>query len=105
MCVLNENWGWLSTMMPNRTAAWGKCCDRKTDKLLFKFLDHPKTLMLIIGQHSNISHPKILTLPRGLPLTWIHTDRMMWDAMVDVMQNVKKNKLLFASASSWGKRK
>ena len=72
MCVLNENWGWLSTMFPNRTAAWGKCCD-KNDKLhknLHDFLNHDKTLMLVIGQHSNISHPKILTVPRGIPLTW-----------------------------------
>jgi hypothetical protein len=72
MCALNENWGFLSTMFPNRTAGWGKCCD-KTDfkhKDLYDFLDHKKTLMLVIGQHSNISHPKILTIPRGIPLTW-----------------------------------
>ena len=72
MCVLNENWGWLSTMFPNRTAAWGKCCDKddKLHKNLHDFLNHDKTLMLVIGQHSNISHPKILTVPRGIPLTW-----------------------------------
>lgn len=72
VCVLNENWGWLATNFPNRTAGWGKCCD-KTDKMhknLYDFLDHEKTLMLVIGQHSNISHPKILTYPRGIPLTW-----------------------------------
>ena len=72
VCVLNENWGWLSSNFPNRTAGWGKCCDRndKLHKNLYDFLDHEKTLMLVIGQHSNISHPKILTYPRGIPLTW-----------------------------------
>jgi hypothetical protein len=65
MCQGNENWGFLSTMFPNRTAGWGRCCDRPQDRLLHEFLDHPKTLMLIINQHHNMTHPKILTLPRG----------------------------------------
>lgn len=78
LCVLNENWGWLSTMFPNRTAGWGKCCD-KADPLhknLHDFLDNEKTLMLVVGQHSNISHPKLLTYPRGIPLTWYVTITM-----------------------------
>ena len=72
MCVLNENWGFLSTMFPNRTAGWGKCCDKRDamHKNLYDFLDHKKTLMLVVGQHHNISHPKVITVPRGLPLTW-----------------------------------
>jgi hypothetical protein len=72
MCALNENWGFLSTMFPNRTAGWGKCCEKTNfaHKDLYDFLDHKKTLMLVVGQHSNISHPKILTIPRGVPLTW-----------------------------------
>ena len=95
---------WLATMYPNRTAKWGRCCDQPKHKLLHEFLDHPKTLMVVIGQHSNISHPKVLTIPRGLPLNWRHTEQMVWDSLRTVQHTVKKNKLLFASASSWGPR-
>lgn len=65
VCALNENWGLLSTMFPNRTAAWGQCCEPAKERLLYEFLDHPKTLMLITNQHHNMSHPKLLTIPRG----------------------------------------
>ena len=91
-------------MYPNRTAKWGRCCDQPKHKLLHEFLDHPKTLMVVIGQHSNISHPKVLTIPRGLPLNWRHTEQMVWDSLRTVQHTVKKTKLLFASASSWGPR-
>ena len=137
-CV--QNWGWLATMYPNRTAKWGRCCDQPKHRLLHKFLDHPKTLMLVVsahpavapepspspstpvqplspnitalppptreqvGQHTNLSHPKVITIPRGLPLTWRHTEQMVWDAQRLVQRSVKKTKLLFASASSWGPR-
>jgi hypothetical protein len=105
MVALNENWGWLASWFPNRTAAWGRCCDQPKHSLLHKFLDHPKTLMLVVGQHSNISHPKILTLPRGLPLTSRHTEQLVWDIQRNVLkQQMKKSKLLMAAASSWGPR-
>lgn len=104
ICSLNENWGIFSTMFPNRTAAWGQCCNREKDKIIYEFLNHDKTLMMVINQHSNISHPKLVTLPRGLPLTWEHTETMVWDSMRSTLKNVKKNKLLMAAASSWGKR-
>ena len=59
ICSLNENWGILSSYFPNRTAAWGNCCYRKKDELTHEFLNHEKTIMMIINQHSNISHPKV----------------------------------------------
>ena len=104
MCALNENWGVLSTNFPNRTAGWGACCNKPSDKKLHEFLAHDKTLMFIINQHSNLSHPKLLTLPRGLPMQWEHTARVVWDTQRDILKNVKKQKLLFAASSSWGKR-
>eukprot|EP00606_Chrysophyceae_sp_TOSAG23-5_P001185 GSChrysophyteH2.ASY1.ANO1.1124.1 assembled CDS len=104
MCSLNENWGVLSTNFPNRTAGWGACCNKPSDHTLHKFLAHDKTLMFVINQHSNISHPKLLTLPRGLPTQWEHTGRVIWDTQRYVLQNLKKQKLLFAASSSWGKR-
>jgi hypothetical protein len=104
MCSLNENWGPISTNFPNRTAGWGACCNKKNQRVIHEFLNHEKTLMLIINQHSNLSHPKILTLPRGLPLTWEHTSKVVWDSQRYNLNHVKKEKLLFAAASSWGKR-
>jgi hypothetical protein len=104
MCSLNENWGVLSTNFPNRTAGWGACCNQKKDYNLHQFLNHKKTLMFIINQHSNISHPKLLTLPRGLPTQWEHTARVVFDTQHEVLRNHKKQKLLFAASSSWGKR-
>ena len=104
ICALNENWGLLSTMFPNRTAAWGQCCDPAKEKQLYDFLAHDKTLLLITNQHNNISHPKLLTIPRGIPLTWQHTAKLMWDTQRKVLSEVKKTKLLFAASSNWGAR-
>lgn len=64
VCSLNENWGFLSTRFPNRTAGWGQCCQRPQDKIVYDFLNHDKTLMLATNQHTNVSHPKLLILPR-----------------------------------------
>ncbi len=104
VCSLNENWGFLSTMFPNRTAGWGRCCDQPQDKILYDFLDHDKTLMLVSNQHTNVSHPKLLILPRGIPLTWGNTRILVWDSQRLVLKKHKKNKLLFAAASKWGPR-
>lgn len=103
MCALNENWGLLSTNFPNRTAGWGACCNKPSQRNVWEFLNHDKTLMLIINQHSNISHPKLLTIPRGLPLTWEHTNKVVWDSQRHIATTFKKKKLLFAASSSWGK--
>ena len=65
---LNENWGFLSSSFPGRTSAWGRV-DFEKYPALKSFLDDPRLLLLAIGQHNNISHPKVLMLPRGLPDT------------------------------------
>jgi hypothetical protein len=104
ICTLNENWGMLSTMFPNRTAGWGRCCDQPKDKIVHDFLNHPKTLMLVTNQHVNLSHPKLLIMPRGIPLTWGFTRMMIWDAQRNVLKHQRKQKLLFAAASNWGPR-
>jgi hypothetical protein len=104
ICTLNENWGMLSTMFPNRTAGWGRCCDQPKDKIVHDFLNHPKTLMLVTNQHVNLSHPKLLIMPRGIPLTWGFTRMIIWDSQRNVLKHQRKQKLLFAAASSWGPR-
>lgn len=104
VCSLNENWGWVSTNFPNRTAGWGNCCNLPRDKDVHDFLNHPKTLMLVTNQHHNVSHPKHIVLPRGVPVGWGSTRVVLFDAMYNAVNNLKKEKLLFATGSSWGKR-
>jgi hypothetical protein len=104
LCEGNENWGMLSTMFPNRTAGWGACCSTPKDKYLMDFLNHDMTLALLVNQHHNLTHPKVLTLPRGLPLTWAYTEKMVWDVQRYILQYIKKERLLFSSSSSYGKR-
>jgi len=105
---LNENWGFLSSSFPGRTSAWGRV-DFEKFPALQSFLDDPRLLLLAIGQHSNISHPKVLMLPRGLPDTGgfsNHAARMMYDTMrLTLEKNVTKTKLLFTVSSSFGNRK
>jgi hypothetical protein len=105
---LNENWGFLSSSFPGRTSAWGRV-DFEKFPALQSFLDDPRLLLLAIGQHSNISHPKVLMLPRGLPDTGgfsNHAARMMYDTMrLTWEKNVTKTKLLFTVSSSFGNRK
>jgi hypothetical protein len=105
ICALNENWGFISTNFPNRTAGWGRCCDSPHDTIVYDFLNHPKTLMLVSNQHTNVSHPKLLILPRGIPITWGWTRVIMWDTMRNLVKDgVKKDMLLFATGSKWGPR-
>ena len=74
---LNENWGFLSSSFPGRTSAWGRV-DFEKYPALKSFLDDPRLLLLAIGQHSNISHPKVLMLPRGLPDTAGFSNHAGW---------------------------
>lgn len=61
----NENYGLLSTLLPNRTANWGICCSQEEYATLMDILNHNKTLLFLTNQHNNITHPKLLTMPRG----------------------------------------
>lgn len=81
--MLNENWGLLSCAFPGRTAGWGRC---KDFPLLQELLEDKNLVMLVVNQHHNSSHPKILTWPRGIPLHWKHSDRLMWKAMRGILQ-------------------
>lgn len=105
MCSLNENWGFFSSAFPNRTMQWGRYPKNKEQrKTLTTFLDSDKTVMMVINQHSNFSHPKLLVLPRGIPLTWGYTNKIVWDSMHFVVANEVKTVLLSSMASDWGPR-
>jgi hypothetical protein len=103
MSLVNENWGLLSTSFPNRTVQWGESLFAEQPRLLSAFLDDNRTLMLVTNQHSNISHPKILTVPRGLPLGEMeNSGRLVWDAMRGCRDDATKKTLLVAMSGEWG---
>jgi hypothetical protein len=105
----NENWGWLSTYFLNRTINWkhtfqsGKDIYRgqagQTDELR-AFLDDPNLIMLVVNQHHNISHHKIISVPIG-----VTDSRATWWAMNNVLHKEKpKSELLNSITSSWAAR-
>jgi hypothetical protein len=98
--IFNENWGLLSTLVPNRTTDWGRCCFPKEYERMDRLLDHPKLLMLLINQHSNYTHRKLLTVPRGLPIHEDNGRQLIWDSM-RVMSKEKKDELFFTASSNW----
>jgi hypothetical protein len=99
------DWGLLSTQFPQRTANWGKCCTVEETSAIYEFLDHNMTLMLVVNQHHNFSHPKIVTLPRGLPAQAEHSNRLIWDTMRAVLrENILKSGLVTVPGSSSGYR-
>jgi hypothetical protein len=60
---MNENWGWLSTHMLNRTCTWsfGFGADLRYVKespldQIKPFLDNPNLVMLLVNQHHNVKH-------------------------------------------------
>jgi hypothetical protein len=60
--------------------------------LLFNFWN----VLLVINQHSNFSHPKLITIPRGLPIK--NVKDVIWKTMINISIK-QKTKLLFSSAS------
>ena len=99
----NENWGILSTEFPNRTANWGSCCIGEEERLN-TLLNHPKLLLFLVTQHHNITHPKLLTLPRGMALNWENKRTILYDIIHTLPNTSKKQNLLFTASSTWKHR-
>ena len=76
---VDENFGFLSTHFLNRTTAWhlSLASHMPKDRVyvpkngqyeeIQAFLNHPKLIMLVINQHTNISDSKVISLPLGVP--------------------------------------
>jgi hypothetical protein len=94
----------LSTFFPGRTVDWGSCCVGAEQALLDEFLADNRTIMFLVNQHFNISHPKIVALPRGIPLHVDGTDRNMFNAQQWLAKQGRKTELLFTASSNWGPR-
>lgn len=90
----NENWGLLSTHFPNRTENLGWCCSPQDLAAISDMLDDSKLLMMLVNQHTNVTHPKLLTLPRGLPIYKENQKQLIWDSMRSVLHTTKKSVLV-----------
>jgi hypothetical protein len=102
----NENWGLLSGLFPNRTTNWMPWPSRRAYAGLQQILNHNKTLLFLVNQHRNVTHPKLLTLPRGIPGFLENHRRILWDVMMDEVntKDLKKNSFVFLASSDWGYR-
>lgn len=98
----NENWGIFSTIFPNRTVDWGSCC--ADEKNVLNLLNHDKMVLFLATQHHNLTHPKLLTLPRGLALTWERKRNVIWDILQTMPETTRKENLVFTASSSWQHR-
>lgn len=110
---MNENFGYLSTYFLNRTYSgnghslcfYGECDPFNKDfvdasKAARAVLDDPNLLMMVVNQHHNMSHPKVISLPLG-----IQQPRDMWKAMQKAVKLAsKKSTLLYSGGSNWGFR-
>jgi len=106
---MDENWSWCGTAITNRTASWSFTFSRKlgpfrADQLkeIRPFLDNPNVIMLVVNQHHNISHPKVISIPRGvLP----DVAKVIWDEAQRALRlDTKKKILAYVASSSWGTR-
>lgn len=58
-----------------------------------------------MNQHHNLTHAKVLSAPRGLPLAFTNNAQIVYDAQRLLLQpGNEKDQLVFLSASTWGYR-
>lgn len=111
----NENWGWASSYFLNRTVAWGLSMDKYNrgpfdkewkypDELMQSFLDREEIVVMLVNQHHNLTHPKILSTPLGIAS---ENCRPLWDAMQTLdRRNISKDsrRLLLSMGSNYAYR-
>lgn len=106
----NENWGWASSYFLNRSVTWGLAMDRSPltpysnawmypDEYLRSFLDKEELIVMIVNQHHNLTHPKVLSTPLGVAKG---TSHHIWDAMqlLDAKNISKDSRRLLLSLGS-----
>ena len=99
----NENWGLLSTLFPNRTVDWGSMSPQE-EKHILEILNHPKLVLFAVTQHHNMTHPKLVTFPRGMPLNVDRKRNTLFDAVHSFATTTRKENLVFTASSSWEHR-
>mmetsp|Transcript_9817 Transcript_9817/g.27802 ORF Transcript_9817/g.27802 Transcript_9817/m.27802 type:complete len:237 (+) Transcript_9817:540-1250(+) len=102
----NENWGFFSEHVENRSVAWGnmenslKKCRGMTWEDFHRFMDHPRLLLWVTNQHHarQAVHRKILSLPLG-----IKGPAQLFENMLR-NKDKKKIRLLLINNSGWKHR-
>lgn len=94
-----------SKVFLNRTVAWDFRLDGR-DRLhrvsdigcMDSFLNNPNLLMLLVNQHNNITHEKVISLPLGVndPAALMSVGRKL------AATDRKKSILLFSAGSDYG---
>lgn len=104
---MNENWGFFSSYLENRTANWGECCKGDIEKKIYEILDNENLLLFVIGGHTNITHPKLLVRPLGIQdldkryIKGKSKKQMLWDYMRNYAANKKpKKNFVFTSIAN-----
>lgn len=109
---MDENWGWLSTYFLNRTVPWALSFDSHDDPFSKDYrtpqqqvqtiLDNANIVALVVSQHHNISHPKVISLPLGLEQS---QSREIYSSMMRAAnRGIKKDILLFSAGSNYAFR-
>ena len=109
---MDENWGWLSTYFLNRTVPWALSFDSHDDPFSTEYrtpqqqvqdiLDNDNIVALVVSQHHNISHPKVISLPLGLEHS---QSRDIYTSMMRAAnRGLKKDILLFSAGSNYAYR-
>eukprot|EP01035_Chromulina_nebulosa_P022400 gene22400-29004_t len=106
---MDENWGWLSSYILNRTVPWGfgigesnpyKPEHKYMQETLKEFLDDPNLVMLLVNQFNNITHPKVISIPLG-----VESPRELWRSIHKFARlDVTKSNLLYSAGSNWAFR-
>lgn len=84
--LMDQHQGWLSSPFPNRTAHGSPPSD------VTRLLSDPQLLMLIVNQHHNHSHPKLLSVPLG-----VRDARLLW-SVLSLARRVEASKTSLAFA-------
>jgi hypothetical protein len=100
---LSQNWGAFSTTVPNRTVDWG---DWRTHlaragcspEMIRMYLDDPAVKAVLATQHTTIYHPKIVSVPVGVPRGTAAITRHLETAEYPKTQD------LLINNSGWGHR-
>jgi hypothetical protein len=97
---MNDNWGYVSSTVENRTIDWGdfngnlKACG-KTKADVFDFLNDPRLVLLLVMTHQHIAHEKVLSIPLGMHEIGgdrLRSEEVLWEVANKMLKNKEKHK-------------
>lgn len=67
-----------------------------TQQQIQPLLDDPNLVMLFVNQNHNITHPKVISVPRGVLR---RNGRLIWGEGVDVLKNGLRSVVIIMTSS------